>query len=369
MRSAVYAENSFWDILKDEARPVFLYGTGNGADKILDILTERGIAVCGVFASDSFVRDRFFRGFKVLSYSDVISEYGDDIVILLCFGTGRREVISFIEELDARHTLYIPDVPLYGGELFDAEYYKKNKRELERARSILSDETSREVFDAAVNFRLSGKYRYLKASETLDETLVSLFDVELIHNIIDVGAYKGDTAEVFSSVFPRCGNIYAIEPDVGSFKKLSEYAERLGSGNFGGPKVTPFNFAASDAESRGGYYASSSRGAGANGKNRRAKKEAARFGTVDSLGLSDIDFIKYDVEGDELYALRGSARTILDGHASLAVSAYHRTDDLFLVLTYILDILGESAGKYTFHMRRQPCVPAWDISVYAVYHG
>lgn len=75
--------------LRDESRPIFLYGTGNGADKILDAMSMYEIPCEGVFASDGFVRDRTFRGMKVRSYSDTVSEYGDDIVILCAFGSPR----------------------------------------------------------------------------------------------------------------------------------------------------------------------------------------------------------------------------------------------------------------------------------------
>ena len=56
-----------WDGLSRRECPIWLYGTGNGADKILDVLEARGIPVQGVFASDGFVRSRVFRGMPVRS--------------------------------------------------------------------------------------------------------------------------------------------------------------------------------------------------------------------------------------------------------------------------------------------------------------
>ena len=46
---------SYWDKLSSEKRPIILYGTGNGADKILDDCDKYNIKVSGVFASDGFV--------------------------------------------------------------------------------------------------------------------------------------------------------------------------------------------------------------------------------------------------------------------------------------------------------------------------
>ena len=119
-----------WNALRNTDKPVVLYGTGNGADKIIDVCGSRGIPLAGVFASEGFVRDRFFRGMMVRGYSDVVAEFGEGIVILLAFGTTRAEVVGFIRSLDARHELYIPEVPLYGGTLFDAEYAENHRSQL-----------------------------------------------------------------------------------------------------------------------------------------------------------------------------------------------------------------------------------------------
>ena len=65
-----------WDELKEKQRPLVLYGTGNAAEKILKELDIRGIRVSGIFASDGFVRDRSFAGYKVLSYRDACERFG-----------------------------------------------------------------------------------------------------------------------------------------------------------------------------------------------------------------------------------------------------------------------------------------------------
>ena len=66
-----------WQRLKEEKRPVLLWGTGNGADKILAELTRLGISVSGVFASDGFVRERYYQGFKVMSLAEAEEAFGD----------------------------------------------------------------------------------------------------------------------------------------------------------------------------------------------------------------------------------------------------------------------------------------------------
>ena len=73
-----YTENdSLWVRLQKEERPIILYGTGNGADKILDVCTRFSIPVEGVFASSDFVRNRTFREMPVQSIDMIREKYGD----------------------------------------------------------------------------------------------------------------------------------------------------------------------------------------------------------------------------------------------------------------------------------------------------
>ena len=70
IRETVEALPSLIDTLKNEERKIFLYGMGNGAEKIYAYLIGHGIEIDGVVASDGFVRGQDFLGFKVISITE-----------------------------------------------------------------------------------------------------------------------------------------------------------------------------------------------------------------------------------------------------------------------------------------------------------
>ena len=108
---------SCWERLKAEQRPIFIYGMGDGAAKIMSAFERFGIPVAGIFASDAFVRGHSFAGFRVHKLSE-IEEQVEDPVIVLAFAAGYPELVDYIRALSKRHTLYVPDVPVIGGGLF-----------------------------------------------------------------------------------------------------------------------------------------------------------------------------------------------------------------------------------------------------------
>ena len=95
-------ELDLWDKLANTKKPIVLYGMGNGADKILRVCEDYGIAVSDFFASDGFVRGQSFHGKTVLSYAAVREKYGDgNFIVLVSFATRLTEVMEQIRQIAA----------------------------------------------------------------------------------------------------------------------------------------------------------------------------------------------------------------------------------------------------------------------------
>lgn len=351
-------ESTVWEILHHTDRPIVLYGTGNGGDKLIDALAKIGRTPQGVFASDGFVRNRTFHDMPVLSLAETEKRFGKDMIILCAFGSSVPDVMDHMCRLDNTYTFYMPELPLYSGELFDYDYFAAHKDELELAYCLMSDEPSRNIFCDVLEYRLSGKIEHLQNTETFDISLSSLLATDKVYIALDGGAYNGDTAKQMMDVFPHLSLLIAAEPDARTFRKLSAYAETSNG------IVQPINCALGDFDGTYTFSSSGSRGSGIAGKNMRAKTVEVESRTLDALCADkEIDLIKLDIEGNEGAALRAVKDTVTRSQPALAVSLYHKTEDLFSLPLQVASICGDN---YAYYLRRVPCYPAWDLMLYAI---
>ncbi len=334
-----------WENLKSENRPIVLYGMGNGADKILNVCESKGIKISGVFASDGFVREKTFRGFKICDYKTAKENFGD-MVVLVCFGTGRDEVLNNIKRISKETTLYVPDVPVYGNTLFDLEFARKNKDKLQTVYNSLSDEWSKKVYENTVKFKITGKPEYLYEIETERNETLNISGVKDAKRFLDLGAYNGDTALEFLNYSNSAESIIAVEPDIRSFRKLCNNTESF-------KKITALNFAVGGKEET--LYFSDKKGRGSSIGEVGKEVNCA---TVDALIKGDrVDYIKFDIEGNEVNAIKGAKNTILWQKPILYIAAYHKSEDLFSIPLAVNEIRPD----YKLYIRHTKCLPAWDI--------
>ena len=335
-----------WNYLKETEKPIVLYGTGNGADKIIDRMIEDGTwnKVKGVFASSGFVRDRYFRGIKVETYEAVKNRLGD-MIVLLCFGSSLPEVIRNVEKIAGENELYAPQVPVYGTGIFDSRYCNEHKEELGRSRSLMADELSVRTFDNTVSYFLSGDISYLRDCEVdkTDEYKLTSLKENAVY--LDLGAFTGDTASEYREVFPSISRIIAVEPDSRNYRRLCDNTKEITG-------ITCINALISDT--CGITHINQGKGRGVHEQDKGLDIICTTVDTI--LGSSGADLIKFDVEGNELKALTGAIQTIRDFKPVLHIACYHRSSDLFEIPLFVNSIRDD----YKIYMRHRKHLLNWD---------
>lgn len=363
-------KQDLWAYLKETNKPIVLYGMGNGADKILAALDEREIEIADFFASDGFVRGHSFHGKTVLSYADVKEKYGTgNFIVLLSFASALPNVIERIEQIASETELYAPDIPVVlnetatHSEVFDLAYFNEHEAELDAVDELLADDRSRELLYDVISYRLSGEIPYLlDRFDERDDVYRTLLSPQKFIRAADLGAYNGDTARELLPYAPNLREIYCMEPDPRSFRKLSKYAEEETR-----CRVVPLNYAAHDKSEILMFESSGNRNATLGSGNPASKKR--EFVSCDSLShllenyeSPRIDYIKFDVEGAEDKAIDGCLPIIKRDRPELLVSLYHRREDLFALPLKLASLL----DGYDFYLRRFRYIPAWDLNLYAI---
>ncbi len=353
-----------WSYLASSQKVKVVYGMGNGADKILGVCERYGIEISDFFASDGFVRGHSFHGKTVLSYSETKAKYGaENMIVLLSFASSLPDVLENIYKIANECELYAPDVPVSGDNLFTAEFFEHNKKKIDKVRGLLCDEKSREVYDSVINYKLSGDVNFLRNTHSdIAEAYTDILHAEDFEYIADLGAYNGDTLREIKPYAKKLCRAIAFEPDVRNFKKLSLWAE---DDKF---PVTSLNIAAWSGEEALFFDGGGSRNSNLIKSDSLEVGKATKVVEVKANSLDNIlrgeriDYVKFDVEGAEKEAIEGAKETICRHKPALAVSVYHRSEDIFALALQIHELCPE----YKFYMRRREYIPAWDTMLFAV---
>lgn len=222
------------------------------------------------------------------------------------------------------------------------------------AAGFFRDPHSLAVLRAATMYRLTWNPAWLAGVASPPDDIYSnpqSFGVAPDDWIVDAGAFDGDTLRHLHALSGgRYRRIDCFEPDPTNFAALQASAAAY-------PAAVLW---------RAGLWSTSGRlrfddagGGGGHG----GRVDGAGETEIDVLALDDLTdaphfinptFIKMDVEGAELAALRGAARTIAARKPKLALSAYHKPEDLFALPAaiaalrpdYQFRLLHHSAGLF-----------------------
>ena len=211
----------------------------------------------------------------------------------------------------------------------------KHLPELYSVYEMLGGDESKKVFCAAIKGDLTGKisdYRFAPEPQYFLEGFTpSAGDIA-----IDGGAYDGATALAFAK---RGAKVYAFEMNAINYQNC---AACIGNN----AAITLENLGLSDKAGTENYF----------NWNMGSRKDlngnlTANFIDLDTYvkqkNLPRVDYIKLDIEGAELDMLHGAAKTITRCKPKMAVSAYHKPEDLWTLATYIKSLRAD----YEFEFR------------------
>jgi FkbM family methyltransferase len=341
--------------------PVFIFGAGGFGRSVAKACASNGITV-KAFIQTTPTADSI-DGIAVRSWIG-LSEYERNLPLLI--GIFNRDTpfdgLVTLASNAGFHRIILPyDIYAQFGKELGWRYWlsgpdliRKHATDLNDAYDLLADEESKKCLEQLVMFRLGLNLSY--SSFTHNETQyfnsisLSRFKGAAIR-YVDIGAYNGDSFFTLKGI-QEVASALLLEPDSDNFASLVSSLRSAGQAAICLPL-----------------------GGSANHELRRfqgAQGEAAHLDPLGDQGIvtvalddclqgQNIDLIKLDIEGSELSALTGASRILNTEKPNLAVSCYHRPDDV-----WVLSNLIRKSGDYNFYMR-QHAYNSFELVLYAVH--
>lgn len=144
--------------------------------------------------------------------------------------------------------------------------------------------------------------------------------------VLDVGAYKGETALWLARELGPGGRVVAFEPAASTRTVLQANIARNASPAMAGIEVVPT--AAGARSGRMGFVSTAQAASQLSSAGDVLVDVTTIDETVDREHLDRVNFIKMDIEGAEVDALQGARRTLQMFAPALAICVYHKPRDL-----------------------------------------
>ncbi|HEX2937836.1 MAG TPA: FkbM family methyltransferase [Ruminiclostridium sp.] len=335
--------------LKSNDRPIVIFGAGRFGLTVFECLTCAGYTADYFCDNNPKMHGRMILGRRVLNFDELKNEHKDSLILISTPGYC-EEIKIQLDENGFRNAIIAGGVnDAYGAFEVSGLFYQSmllNKRLFEETFDSLSDELSEHLFEDFISFWMTGNPKYLiplisKDVQYFAPDIIKLSDTEVF---VDGGAWFGDTVDDFiKATKGQYRAVYSFEPDR---KNIDSYLKRhSGKKNIDlipmglwGKKET-LNLLPDFSDHSGNRLSDQSAG---------PDTYDVSVTSIDSeLDGREVTFIKLDIEGSELEALKGAEKTIKNFKPKLAVCVYHKPLDIVRIPMYLKSLVPE----YNFSLR------------------
>ncbi len=313
--------------------PIYIFGEGEYSSVVNNFLNENGIKISAKFISKDL--ELYSNGnkfeFNTESYS---------IVIGIADYTKAKKIIKLLHQQlqNCDHISYFALNPFYN---LNQDLLNQNWSKIMIVHELLNDKISNEILNNYIKSAISFNNEYLTA--TFPQYFPSFFEFNDQEIVIDGGAYVGDTLIEFIKNHKTFKEYHAFEPSQYNFIKLSNnlniqnlflYNKGVGLSN------DTLLFNDGDSESSTSSFLNST-------FNQNNLKEVQIVRLDDTI--SEVSFIKLDIEGAELDALIGSSKLIKNFKPKIAVCIYHKFEHLWQIIIFLNSLRNDYKFSIRYH--------------------
>lgn len=294
-----------------------------------------------------------FAGQKVYSIDGLADIENLVIYIATNNVTFKREIMYTLEKYSMENAVLACRGVVYGAGEYDTvkmgELQKVNDSKIKYVMEHLGDRKSKETYKNLLNYRITNDRTMIE--EVYENSHKQYFPVQEFLNhcenevFIDAGGFDGGTTIDFLEWSNyQYKKVYILEADDTMYDICCEVVNINKLSN-----VEVIKKAAYSCEKQ--LYFDNSNFASGSGKiveeNENNNGGWVEAVSIDNL-LEEATFIKMDIEGAEKEALIGAEATIRKCHPKLAISVYHKEDDLWEIPYYLM----KKYPFYKFYLRQ-----------------
>lgn len=321
-------------------RRVCVYPMGLASKHLVKLLNSYGIAVDFFSDGNEKLWGKSRGSIPCISWSQLVELEKGNLIVLI-ESEYYQEIKIQLQALGIKNMLRV-----YSGKINIDKYFCKHKYEdiemqIAKVLGVCSDEQSRQVFSFITNSwhmeKLSDDYydtvyRDIKY-EYFDESIFSLSDKE---NVVDAGAYIGDTAIKFlEQCDSKFEKLHLFELDSDIFKKLNDNMRQ-----FSDDKICCYPYGLGNQNGSISYIPGDANSTVTDNGNIGSKYGEIRK-LDDVLTDEPITLIKMDIEGAETDALLGAEKIIKKQKPKLAICIYHSVEDMLTIPLLIKKMVPE----------------------------
>lgn len=342
--------------------PTFLFGASWIGDFIYDSLLSMKVNPTGFI--DNYATECSPKGYGPIYRPSYVKEHYSDCIIILTLDKAKEEVTNQLISLGFNENQIINYRSV---NIMDIEHFSPLLDGYRWAYGFFKDDLSKQIIIQRIGAYLFGNTIIQSSAPVyFEEDMLTFTENEVF---VDGGFFIGDTSEEFiKKVKNKYKKIYAFEPDEFVIKKVSSNLSTAIETN----KIEVIYKGLYD---KNGFvkFVSTDRNFPSDGGTVLADDIGEYSDNLISISVTSIDeffedktvdlqptFIKMDIEGSEYNALIGAETTIKKYKPKLAISVYHKPDDIYKLTKLIYNY----NPNYTFTLRHYSSY-MWDTVLFA----
>lgn len=322
--------NSTIETILSEGKELIFFGAGDYCNYALNYFENNNIKMPVLICDNDHKKwGTTLNNIEIVSLDESLKRYENPYFVITN--------IMYVNEISNQLQKFVSKDRI----LCDCEFFVyQNIERINDIYNMLYDEQSKEIYLALLEARCTGNIDICNDLCVFPQYFPSdIIKIKEDEIFLDCGAYNGDTILMLEEISKgKYGKIISFEPNKDSYVEIEKMAQT-------NKKIQLVKKGVSDRNELVYFDNTKASSTSSIGEIGNIKIEVDSIDNV--LNGKPATFIKMDIEGSEISALKGAVKTIQKYKPTLAISIYHKHSDFVDIPMLILGL----DVKYNYYIR------------------